>query len=83
MSKLPQETQEETEQELDLEEELGIDSDTDYGFVIGADGELKHLFTPDQFYLDPPPVVRKILKLLGIKDINLVATDSAPSDSIH
>ena len=83
MSKLPQETQEEVEQELDLEEELGIDSDTDYGFVIGADGALQHLFTPDQFYLDPPPVVRKILKLLGIKDINLVATDSAPSDSIH
>jgi len=83
MSKISQEALEEQEQELSLEEELGIDEETDYGFVIGADGELKHLFTPDQFYLDPPPVVRKILKLLGIKDINLVATDSAPSDSIH
>ena len=83
MSKISQEAQEEQEQELSLEEELGIDEETDYGFVIGADGELKHFFTPDQFYLDPPPVVRKILKLLGIKDINLVATDSAPSDSIH
>jgi hypothetical protein len=83
MSKISQEAQEEQEQELSLEEELGIDGENDYGFVIGADGELKHLFTPDQFYLDPPPVVRKILKLLGIKDINLVATDSAPSDSLH
>lgn len=54
----------------------------DYGFVISADGELKHMFTPDEFYLDPPPVVRKILKLLGIKDINSVAQFSE-SDIVH
>jgi hypothetical protein len=64
-----------------LAEQLEIDGE-DYGFIISADGELKHLFTPDEFYLDPPPLVKKILKLLGIKDINNVAIDDA-SDTIH
>jgi len=68
------------EEEL-LAEELELDSQ-DYGFIISADGELKHLFTPDDFYLDPPPLVKKILKLLGIKDINTVAIDDA-SDTLH
>ena len=54
----------------------------DYGFVISADGELKHMFTPEEFFLDPPPVVKKIFKLLGIKDINSVA-QSGESDIIH
>jgi len=68
------------EEEL-LAEELELDSQ-DYGFIISADGELKHLFTPDDFYLDPPPLVKKILKLLGIKDINTVAIDDC-SDTLH
>jgi hypothetical protein len=68
------------EEEL-LAEELELDSQ-DYGFIITSDGELKHLFTPDDFYLDPPPVVKKILKLLGIKDINTVALDDS-SDTLH
>jgi hypothetical protein len=70
------------EEELSLEEELGIDAGEDYGFIFGADGELKHLFTPEAFYLDPPPVVKKILKLLGIKDINAVGVDDG-NDTIH
>lgn len=53
----------------------------DYGFIIGPDGELKHLFTPDDFVLDPPPVVQKILKALGIKDINAVAVDG--NETLH
>ena len=61
-----------------LDDEIG---DDDYGFILGPDGELKHLFTPDDFYLDPPPVVKKILKLLGIKDINAVNFDG--DDTIH
>ena len=65
-----------------LEDELGIDSAEDYGFIFGADGELKHLFTPEAFYLDPPPVVKKILKLLGIKDINAVSIDDG-NDTLH
>ena len=31
-------------------EELGLD-DGDYGFIISADGQLKHLFTPEEFVL--------------------------------
>lgn len=61
-----------------VEEEVDIDDydlqdeieDGDYGFVIGADGELKSMFAPEEFYLDPPAKVKKILKILGIKDIN-------------
>ena len=56
-------------------------SDQDYGFIISADGELKHLFTPEDFFLDPPPVVRKILKALGIKDINKLPMEG--NDTLH
>jgi hypothetical protein len=64
--------------ELETLEEIG---DEDYGFIIGPDGELKHLFTPAEFLLDPPPVVKKILKLLGITDINSLDFDG--NDTIH
>ena len=62
------------EEELDAIEDLA--DDNDYGFIIGPDGELKHMFTPNEFHLEPPPVVKKILKLLGIKDINMVDFDT-------
>jgi hypothetical protein len=52
-------------------EELGLD-DGDYGFIISADGQLKHLFTPEEFALYPPKTVQRILKIFGIKDINEV-----------
>jgi hypothetical protein len=71
----------EIEEEELLVEQLEVDSQ-DYGFIFSADGELKHLFTPNDFYLDPPPMVKKILKLLGIKDINTVALDDC-SDTLH
>lgn len=64
--------------DLEALEEIG---DEDYGFIIGPDGELKHLFTPNEFELDPPPVVKKILKLLGINDINSVGFDG--DDTLH
>jgi hypothetical protein len=67
--------------EDDVENEDYELSDQDYGFIISADGELKHLFTPEEFYLDPPPVVRKILKALGIKDINTIPMDG--NDTLH
>lgn len=71
-------------QELEQDqEEIELDEigDEDYGFIIGPDGELKHLFTPDEFLLDPPPVVKKILEILGIKDVNLLDFDG--NDTIH
>jgi hypothetical protein len=62
-----------TEQHVEHEDELDIDDeydDGDYGFILGADGELKSMFAPEEFFLDPPPKVKRILKILGIKDIN-------------
>jgi hypothetical protein len=62
-----------TEQHVEQEDELEIDDeyeDGDYGFILGADGELKSMFAPEEFFLDPPPKVKRILKILGIKDIN-------------
>lgn len=70
------------QEEHDLDEiELDEIGDDDYGFIIGPDGELKQLFTPADFLLDPPPVVKKILELLGIKDVN--ALDFEGNDTIH
>lgn len=60
--------------ELEALEEFA--DENDYGFIIGPDGELKHMFTPNDFHLTPPPVVKKILKLLGIKDINMIDFDT-------
>jgi hypothetical protein len=68
---------EQDQEEIELDE-IGKE---DYGFIIGPDGELKHLFTPDEFLLDPPPVVKKILKLLGIADINSLDFDG--NDTVH
>ena len=79
MSKTPT-TVEMPEEDPDLEEALGIE-DGDYAFIIAADGSLKHLYTPEGFYLEPPATVRKILKTLGIKDINAVAFDG--NDTLH
>ena len=76
MPKLPQHE----ELEIDEFEDAEI-ADNDYGFIISADGELKHLFTPNEFFLDPPPVVRKILEALGIEDINAVAFDG--DETLH
>ena len=59
--------QELNEVEDDLEEFEDADA---YAFVIGPDGELRHLFVPEDFYLDPPKNVCAILKVLGVTDIN-------------
>ncbi len=53
--------------ENDIEDEF---DDTDYGFIIGADGELKSFVFPDLLMEDPPKQIQKILKIYGIKDIN-------------
>ena len=55
-------------QELDIYDE-GI-GDEDYGIIIGPDGELKSLFMPEGFEIDPPENVVKILQMLGIDNIN-------------
>jgi hypothetical protein len=62
-------------EELDFEDDEDVSAEEDYGFIIGADGTIKHIFAPDEFDLQPPAVVRKILKVLGIKDINQLGID--------
>lgn len=49
-------------------DELGQDN---YGFVIGADGELKSVFMPSQDDSDVlPDNVQKILEVFGINNLN-------------
>ncbi len=40
-------------------------TDNDYGFIIRADGQIKALFMPTE-YFDIPPSVLEILKTLGV-----------------
>lgn len=46
--------------------------DGDYGFIIGPDGELKSMMIPEDLMEDPPTVIKKILKLLKVKDIHQI-----------
>jgi len=61
-----------TGQELDFElDELDAEiADDDYGFILGADGELKSLFLPDVIPFKSPKNVAKILKIFGITDVS-------------
>ena len=45
-------------------------SDTDYGFIIDADGELKTMMLPEELMNNHPSSIKKILKIFGIKDIH-------------
>lgn len=56
-------------EEIEVEEEW---EDGDYGFIIGPDGELKSMMFPEELMEDPPPEIKKILKIFGIKNIHQV-----------
>lgn len=73
---MPKIENQEAEYEL---EENGIFDEGDYGFIISSSGELKQLLLPDDFDIDPPAEVKKILKIFGIKDLN----QSTPLDTLH
>lgn len=45
-------------------------TDSDYGFIINADGTLKTMWLPEDLMEDPPKSVMKLLKIFGIKDIH-------------
>jgi hypothetical protein len=80
MSKATKTAQDQLEAETEQDDFDIEDSEDDYGFIIGPDGELKHMFSPDGFELTPPTVVKKILKIFGIKDINSMMSDD---DTLH
>lgn len=56
---------------IDAEDDDFDFDDEDFGFIIGKDGDLKHLMIPENLMDDPPPQIKKILKIFGIKDIHL------------
>lgn len=77
MSKTNRSATDQENQEREAEE--NYDGEEDYFFILGPDGELKEMFVPDEFDHDPPPKVRKILKVLGITDLNIAMRD----DTLH
>ena len=58
----------ETHEQEDLEDET-LNPD-DYGFIIGANGELKSMLIPESLMGDPPEEIKQILAIFGINDIN-------------
>jgi hypothetical protein len=62
------------EKEIDSVDDHDVEydefDDSDYGFIIGPDGELKSVMFPEDLMFDPPKEIKKILKIFGIKDIN-------------
>ena len=44
--------------------------DGDYGFIITAAGDLKSVVYPEDLMDDPPPEIKKILRIFGIKNIH-------------
>lgn len=57
------------EEVYDYDDEFGPG---DFGFVIGADGELKSMMIPEDLMEDPPHSVKRIMKIFGIKDLQEV-----------
>jgi hypothetical protein len=45
-------------------------NDTDYGFIIDSNGDLKTMMLPEELMDNPPSSIKKILKIFGIKDIH-------------
>lgn len=52
------------------DDDLDIDSETDYGFVIGSNGQLKTFFLPEDDSVKPPKEVLRVLKIFKIADID-------------
>lgn len=59
----------------DIEDVYDEISDEDYGFILGPDGELKSIFTPENAPFITPENVVKILQMFGISDIDDIEGD--------
>jgi hypothetical protein len=63
---------------LELEETDSMDiEDTDVGFLLDKDGNLKTVFGPAEGFQNPSETVAAILELLGIDEL------SAPNRTLH
>lgn len=56
-------------------EDLDIDN-TDYGFIISANGELKTFFCPDSVDGYPPKEVQRIFKIFKITNLSEILPQS-------
>ncbi len=48
------------------DEEIG---DEDYGFIFDSEGNLKYAFIPEMLPDKPPKSIAKIMKILGVIDL--------------
>lgn len=58
--------------EIDVDEsayEYNDIGEEDYGFVFDADGNLKYAFIPEVLPNKPPKTIAKIMKILGVIDL--------------
>ena len=55
------------------EQDIGAE---DYGFVFDSEGNLKYAFVPEVIFdNNPPKVIKKIMKLLDVTDIEQFNND--------
>jgi hypothetical protein len=47
-------------------------SDTDYGFLIDSEGNLKTVFGPEELFDAPPESVQQILDMFGVDSSELI-----------
>ena len=62
--------------ELEEGEDLDIEN-TDIGFLLDKDGNLKTVFGPEDGFTNPNEVVAAILEILGIDEL------TAPNRTLH
>lgn len=65
-----------TEQELSVSEyedraEFTV-ADSDFGFLIDEEGNLKTVFGPEELFDAPPETVQKILDIFGVDSAELI-----------
>lgn len=62
---------EEITDEYDDKTEFAI-ADSDFGFLIDGDGNLKTVFGPEVLFDEPPESVQKILDMFGVDSTELL-----------
>jgi len=63
---------------LELQESDDLDiANTDIGFLLDRDGNLKTVFGPEEGFTNPNETVAAILEILGIDEV------SAPNRTLH
>lgn len=53
-----------------IDDEFEEYDESDFGFIISPDGELKSIMFPENLMEDPPKEIKRILKIFGIKNLD-------------